>query len=240
MVNESNILCTICARGGSKGLKDKNIRPLLGKPLIAYTIEQALRWGKAKAVVVSTDSQKIKDIAKKYGAEVPFMRPSELAGDDVGKLDVLRHALVKAEGHYGVTFDALLDLDVTSPVRLVKDIERIVKIFKEKKVDCVFSVVKARKNPYFNMVEEEPNGTVKICKKTPSLILTRQSAPLVYEMNASMFVYGRNFLLDTTNATPYSKTAYVYEMKEQRAIDIDTEIDFKFIEFLVKERIVRL
>ena len=240
MTKVCKILCTICARGGSKGLKGKNIRPLLGKPLIAYTIKQALRWGKANHVVVSTDSKMIANIAKKHGAEVPFTRPIELAGDNIGKLDVLRHALLESEKHYETRFNIILDLDVTAPVRSIKDINNIVNVFKEKKSDCVFSVVKARKNPYFNMIEEQHDGTVRICKESPDAILARQVAPAVYDMNASMYVYDRNFLLDANNKTPYAKTAYAYKMNEASAIDIDTEIDFKFIEFLVKEGVIKL
>lgn len=240
MSKSGNILCAICARGGSKRIKGKNIRPLLGKPLIAYTIEQALRWGKAMHVIVSTDSEEIAGIAKRYGAETPFIRPVELAGDNVGKLDVLRHALSEAEAHYDARFDILLDLDATAPIRSVKDIDNIVKLFKGKKTDCVFSVVKARRNPYFNMVEKHRDGTVKVCKKAHSTVLTSQSAPSVYEMNASMYVYSRDFLLDPANKTPYSKTSYAYEMDEIAGVDIDSEIDFKFIEFLVKEGVVKL
>lgn len=234
------ILATVLARGGSKGIPDKNIRPLAGKPLIAYTVDQMLRWGKFDKFIVSTDSEEIAEVSKALGADVPFRRPAELAGDSSGKLSALRHALTEAEKHYGTRFDAVLDLDVTAPVRTVEDIDNIVKLFVEKKADCVFSVIKARKNPYFNMVEEGSDGTVKVSKVPEEDVTSRQSAPEVYEMNASMYVYDRDFLLDPENNTPYARVAYAYEMSEPDATDIDSERDFKFLEFLIKEGAVKL
>ena len=232
------ILATIAARGGSKGVKNKNIRNLLGKPLIAYTIEQVIQWGKFGKFIVSTDSKEIADIAIRYGAEVPFIRPAELASDTAGKVDVLRHALIESEGYYNIKFDALLDLDATAFIRTTEDIENIVRIFKEKRPDCIFSVVKSHKNPYFNMVEEKEDGTVTVCKQFSNGIYRRQDTPKVYEMNASMYVYDRKFLLDANNKMPYSKKALIYEMGELSSFDIDSEIDFKFVEFLLKEGIL--
>lgn len=234
------ILATILARGGSKGIPDKNIRPLADKPLIAYTIDQTLRWGKFDKLVVSTDSDKIAGIAAALGAEVPFTRPAELASDTAGKLDALRHALAQSEGHYGMRFDAVLDLDATAPVRTVDDIDNIVRLFDEKKADCVFSVVKARKNPYFNMVEERPDGTVGVCKEPTGTVMSRQSAPKVYELNASIYVYRRDFLMDPANKTPYAGIAYAYEMEESDSIDIDSQRDLEFLEYLIKEGKVKL
>ncbi len=234
------ILTIVAARGGSRGVKNKNIKQLLGKPLIAYTLEQVIKWGGYDKFIVSTDSKDIADIAKQYDVDIPFMRPAELAGDQTGKLDVLRHALLESEQYYGEKFDTVFDLDVTSPVRTTKDIYNIVDVFKNKKPDCVFSVVKAKKNPYFNIVEKQSDGTFSVCKKTSEGIVTRQSAPEVFEMNASMYIYDRKFLLDDKNKNPYSKRAYAYEMGEMSTVDIDTEIDFKFIEFLSKEGRIEL
>lgn len=232
------ILAIIAARGGSKGVKDKNIRILLGKPLIAYTIDQIIKWGKFEKFIVSTDSKRIADIAIRLGAEVPFTRPEELASDTAGKLDVLRHALREAERCYGIGFDAVLDLDATAPLRSVKDIENIVRIFTEKRPDCVFSVVEARRNPYFNVVEENKDGRAVICKQLPEEILRRQDAPEVFEMNASMYVYDRQFLLDRNNQLPYSRNALIYKMGEFSRFDVDSEIDLKIVEFLLKEGMV--
>lgn len=230
------ILATIAARAGSKGAKGKNARNLLGKPLISYTIEQLLRWGKFDAFIVSTDSEDIADIARRHGVDVPFMRPAELSTDITGKQDVLRHALIAAEKHYSTRFDGLLDCDATAPIRTVHDIERIVEIFKDKQPNCIFSVIKARKNPYFNMVEIQNNGLAMPCKRLARDVKRRQDAPVVYQMNASLYIYRRDFLLDSENTMPYSKGAMVYEMEEESAFDIDSEFDFKLIEFLMRER----
>jgi len=242
MVKKSSlkILATVAVRSGSKGLKEKNIKPLLGKPLVAYTIEQVLKWGKFDKFVVSTDSEKIAEISRGLGAEVPFLRPAELATDTANKMDALRHAFLTTQRHYGLEFDALLDLDATAPVRTVQDLENIVGLFKEKKPDCIFSVVKARRNPYFNMVESGEDGTVEVCKPPTSEITRRQEVPMVYEMNASMYIYKREFLLDPQNKTPYAKRTLVYEMPEVSRIDIDSESDFRYLEFLVKKGLVKL
>lgn len=240
MANKLKILAVVAARAGSKGVKNKNIRKLLNKPLIAYTIEQVLKWRKFDKFIVSTDSKDIAEIAKHYGADVPFLRPRELATDTANKMDVLRHAFIETEKHYNVRFDALLDLDATAPIRTVEDIENIIDLFKKKKPDCVFSVVRAHRNPYFNMVEKQKDGSVRVCKELPSQITRRQDVPLVYEMNASMYVYNRDFLLDRNNKIPYAKRALAYEMSQVSRVDIDTEIDFKFIEFLIKRGIVTL
>jgi len=240
MPEKFNLLVTVCARAGSKGVKGKNIRNLCGKPLIAYTIEQAKNWGKFTRLICSTDSKRIAGIARNYGAEVPFLRPKKLANDTAGKIDVLRHALLESERLYGIKFDALLDLDVTSPIRDARDIENIVNLFKSRKADCVFSVVKAHRNPYFNMVEERLNATVGICKRLRQAVVRRQDAPRVYDMNASMYVYKRAFLLGRKNKMPYSGRSLIYKMPEESRIDIDSELDFKLMEFLVKEGLVRI
>lgn len=240
MADKIKILAVAAARGGSKGIKDKNIRDLLGKPLIAYTIEQAIRWGGFSKFIVSTDSERIAEIARNYGAEVPFFRPDVLSSDTADKMVALRHAFVEAQKFYNIKFDALLDLDVTAPVRTVEDIENMVRIFRERKPDCIFSVVKARRNPYFNMVEKRENGTVRLCKKLSIDVIRRQDAPEVYDMNASMYVYDKDFLLDPNSKAPYEKRTLIYEMPPVSAFDIDSELDFKFIEFLVREGIVTI
>lgn len=230
-----SLLVTILARGGSKGVPNKNIRPLLGKPLIAHTIEQVRAWGKYDAFLVSTDSDQIAEIARNYGADVPFLRPPELASDDAPKIEALRDALVRAEEEYGKSFQYLLDLDPTAPIRQVAEIESIVALSKSSKADCVFSVVKAHKNPYFNMVEQNADGTVSLCKTLPGGVVRRQDVPTVYEMNASMYVYQRDFLMSPTTKMPYDGVTRVFEMDPLSGFDIDRELDFKLVEFVMKE-----
>lgn len=235
-----SILVTICARGGSKGVKNKNVRHLMNKPLIAYTIEQALNWGKASEVVVTTDSTEIAEVAKKYGAFVPFIRPAELAVDEAPKLPSIRHALLQCEEIYKKTYDAIVDLDPTSPIRTVSDIDNCYQNFINKKASTIFSVVKAHKNPYFNMVEQDKFGKVSLCKNLPEEIGRRQDAPKVFNMNASIYVYSREYLIDENNNHPCSDNSSIHVMDDLSSYDIDREIDFRFIEFLVKEKLVQL
>lgn len=230
-----NILLTIAARGGSKGVKDKNIRPLCGKPLIAVTIAQALAWKKASHIVVTTDSEAIAEVSKKYGAEVPFLRPAELATDTAAKVPVLRHALQTFEAMTHETFDIVVDLDPTAPVRRVEDLDRCLELFLTKKPKTLFSVIPAQKNPYFNMVEAGQDGFVHLSKSLPEGVSRRQDAPKVFAMNASIYFYSREYLLDPNVSSPISDRSVCYVMDELASLDIDREIDFKFVEFLAKE-----
>ncbi|OGQ23301.1 MAG: hypothetical protein A3I05_05010 [Deltaproteobacteria bacterium RIFCSPLOWO2_02_FULL_44_10] len=228
-----NILVTIAARGGSKGVPGKNIRPLCGKPLIAHTIEQAKRWGRASHSVVSTDSDKIASVARDYGALVPFMRPAEMATDTADKFSVLRHATKTSEEIFQTTYDIIVDLDVTSPFRTVQDLENCLDIFTQKRPQALFSVVRAHKSPYFNMVEVDERGFASLSKRLATNIHRRQDAPVVYAMNASIYFYDRDFLIDPQSMSPISDRSVIYEMEEISSFDIDREIDFHYAEFLV-------
>jgi CMP-N,N'-diacetyllegionaminic acid synthase len=225
------ILAIICARGGSKGVPNKNIRLLNGMPLIAYTIECAKKYTKFDRIIVSTDSPKIAEVAKQYGADVPFLRPKELATDTSPKIPVLQHAVRYLEQEENDRYDLIVDLDPTSPLRTVEDIENCVNKMIEKNPNVVFSVIPAHKNPYFNMVEEK-DGKVYLCKKLDRPITRRQDAPTVYAMNASIYVYKKDFLLNTDSV--FSDNTMAVVMPEERSIDIDRPIDFEFVEFLMK------
>lgn len=233
-----NLLITICARDGSKGVKGKNIRFLAGKPLIYYTIKQAKEWREGKRIVVSTDSEEIAKVAKGFGANVPFIRPLDLATDTAGKVGVIKHALTSCEEIFGEVYDAVMDLDVTSPIRKVSDLENAFNLFLEKRPKTLFSVVNAHRNPYFNMVEETADGKVQLCKE--GKFVRRQDAPKVYDMNASIYIYDRKFLLDESNESAVSDNSVIYIMSDESRMDIDSELDFKFIEFLIKENIISL
>lgn len=236
MFNKYSILCVICARSGSKGIKNKNILPLNGKPLISHTIQQALKWGKAERVIVSTDAEKIARIARRYGAETPFLRPEELAKDNTPKVSCIRHALFAAERIFKKRFDIIVDLDVTSPLRKIKDLDNCLGLFLKDKPDTLFSVVKAHRNPYFNMVEKKKDGFVELCKKR-GRVTRRQAAPEVYNMNASIYFYSRKFLVNSRNFTPFSRRTSVYVMDELSGYDIDRKMDLEFVKFLLKEGI---
>ncbi|HOI41350.1 MAG TPA: acylneuraminate cytidylyltransferase family protein [Elusimicrobiales bacterium] len=228
------ILVTIAARGGSKGVKNKNVRELCGKPLIAYTIDQALRWGRASRVVVSTDSAEIAAAAKRYGAEVPFLRPPELSTDTAPKVPVIRHAWREAERIYGETYDFVVDLDATAPLRRRADLDASLSAAAEKRADMIFSAVPSHKNPYFNMVELDSGGYARLCKKPGNGVNRRQDAPKVYDLNASIYVYTREFLLGDSQ-TVLTDRSRVHVMDELSGVDIDREVDFKFVEFIIKQ-----
>lgn len=237
---KDKILLTIAARGGSKGVKNKNIRPLCGLPLIAYTIRQARQWGRADRVICSTDSPEIARVAKEYGAEVPFMRPAELADDLTGKPEVIRHALGEMEKISGEKYEVIVDLDVTAPIRKIEDIEGSYRMFLKRRPKSVFSVTPCRRNPYFNMVEIGSDGWAELVKKPGAPLKRRQDAPRVFDANASIYFYDREFLLDSNMQSVLSDRTSVYIMDEWSAFDIDNESDFQFVEFLVSKGIVSL
>ena len=228
------ILLTIAARGGSKGVKNKNVRALAGLPLIAHSIRQAQRWGRASHIVVTTDSPEIAEVAKQFGAEVPFLRPAELATDTAAKVPALHHALVEMEKLTLQKFDIVADLDPSAPVRTIEDIENGYQEFLKRKPDSIVSVVTSHKSPYFNMVEINKEGWARVSKSTPQPLVRRQDAPIVYSLNASIYFYSREFLISNPRSA-LSERSCVFEMPEVSGMDIDREIDFRFVEFLVQE-----
>ena len=230
----SNVLCTICARGGSKGVKGKNVRELCGKPLMAHTIEQAIASNLFEHIVISTDSDLIAEAAVKYGAEVFFKRYAAMASDTAGKLDVIKDAFLKSEEHYGRKFDYEIDLDATSPLRDVSDITNSFEQFLRDDNDNLITAMPSRRSPYFNLVEIYPDGHIGLSKPLPNAILCRQDAPKTYDMNASIYIWKREVLLN--NDTLFLPKTGLYVMDEDRSIDIDCELDFKFVEFLMKEK----
>jgi CMP-N,N'-diacetyllegionaminic acid synthase len=230
----SNILCTICARGGSKGVKNKNIKELNGKPLIAYTIEQAKESGLFEHIVISTDSDDIANVAQECGAEVFFKRSAEMASDTAGKLDVIKDAFKRSEEYYSKTFDYLIDLDATAPLRSVEDIINSFKQFKKDNNENLITAMPSRRSPYFNLVEQDRNGKVYLSKKLDDAVVRRQDAPKSYDMNASIYIWKRDIILNENSI--FLKKTGLYVMPEERSIDIDTELDYKFVEFLMKEK----
>jgi len=227
------ILCTICVRGGSKGVKNKNIRLIKGKPLIAYTIEAAQKSGIFKHVVISTDSDEIAEVAQKFGGEVFFKRPEELSTDTAAKIPVIRHALCMAEERYKTKFDIHVDLDATSPLRTIDDIKNCIELLLENDYDNVITAMASRKSPYFNMVEIGPDKNVMLSKKLPDQIKRRQDAPQCYDMNASIYVWKRKILLSSDSV--FNKKTGLYVMPENRSIDIDTESDFEYVSYLMEK-----
>ena len=231
----SRVLCTICARGGSKGVKNKNIRELLGKPLIVYTIEQARESKLFEHIVVSTDSDEIANIAKEYGAEVFFKRDAKLSSDIAGKLEVIRDAFIRSEKHYNQKFDYLIDLDATAPLRDVKDIIESFEQFLKNDNDNLITAMPSRRSPYFNLVEVDKSGKVKLSKELDSKVLRRQDAPKSYDMNASIYIWKRDTILNEKSI--FLEKTGLFIMPEERSIDIDREFDFELVEFIMQKRL---
>lgn len=230
----AKVLCTVCARGGSKGVKNKNIKLLHGKPLIAYTIEQARESGLFEHIVISTDSDLIATVAQEYGAEVFFKRSEEMASDTAGKLEVIKDAFVRSEEYYQTTFDYLVDLDATAPLRSVQDIIDSYQQFLKDDNDNLITAMPSRRSPYFNLVEVDVAGKVALSKKLSSSVVRRQDAPKSYDMNASIYIWKRDIILNE-NSIFLEKTG-LYVMPEERSIDIDSELDFEFVEFLMRKQ----
>jgi CMP-N,N'-diacetyllegionaminic acid synthase len=229
------ILITICARGGSKGIPGKNIKCLSGKPLIQYTIELTnklkLKWN-AK-VAISTDDREIKEVAKKLGLSTKYDRPQMLATDSAGKIDTIKELLIYEEGLINEKYDFILDLDVTSPLRTLDDLEASLNtMIINSEALTLFSVSKANRNPYFNMVEEGENGFYRLIKTASNDgVLSRQFAPEVFDLNASFYWY-RRFFFDNEYKTPITEKSLIYVMNHI-CFDLDHPVDFLFMEYLI-------
>ena len=227
-----NNLCTICARSGSKGVPNKNIKKIAGKPLIQHTIEQAKKSKIFSDIIVSSDCKKILKIAEKLGVHT-LKRTNQLSKDFVGKVDVIRDAAIKAQKMLHKKFDNVIDLDVTSPLRQVSDIHNSFKKFQNGNYQNLITGCVARKNPYFNMIEIKKN-VLSISKRTNKKIYSRQKSPQVFEMNASIYIWKNKALMNKSNLVT-SKTAF-YKMPEERSIDIDTMLDWKIVSFLMEKK----
>ncbi len=227
-------LCTICARGGSKGVPGKNIRDLAGRPLISHSIKQAQISNLFDVIAVSSDSVAILDVAKSYGVSELVLRPDDLASDSSGKVPAIRHCVETVETARGLQFDSLVDLDATSPLRLVSDIESAVRLLETTACKSVITGAPARRSPYFNLVETGPNDSVRLSKPTDPPILRRQDAPACYDMNASIYVWQRDAFMQ--DAKVFYDDTRLFVMPENRSIDIDSELDFSLVELIFRQR----
>lgn len=229
--NNLRVLATICARGGSKGIPGKNIRPLLGKPLLAYAIECAQACPVVDHIVVSTDSDGIATVAEAWGVPVPFRRRPELASDTSAKIHAIRHATQYVEEHENYYPDIVVDLDVGAPLRAPEDITACVNVFVTyPHLEAAVTVYEAERNPYFNMVEFE-GERVRLVKQAPKPLVRRQDAPSVFSVSGSVFAFRRDSLMSVTHLYEGRWGACI--VPRERAIDIDHEIDFEFVEFLL-------
>lgn len=225
----------IFARGGSKGVPGKNIRFLAGKPLIAYSIETAFQSQFIDRVVVSTDDEKIAQVAQDFGAEVPFLRPKELAQDNSPEWLAWQHAIrTLKEQNNGRELDVFLSVPPTAPLRATEDIDNAIQTFLASDADIVITVKKAGRHPSFNMVTLDEQNCAKLVLPLDKQIIRRQDAPPVYDMTTVAYVASPKFIME-------SKAVFEGKVKavlipEERALDIDTELDFQFAEYLMTNR----
>ena len=229
-----NITAFIFARGGSKGLPNKNIKILNGKPLIAWSIEHAKLVKRVDRVIVSTDSEEIARIAIEYGAEVPFMRPSELATDNSPEWLSWQHSLKYLENIDGCLPDLMLSIPTTAPLRNVKDIDKVIDEYKKNDTDIVIVVTESHRNPFFNIVKEGINGYVDLFESGSEVVSRRQDCPKTYDITTIAYAARPSFVLNKKSIFEgYVRKVIV---PKERSIDIDTLLDFEIAEYMLKKK----
>ena len=228
------LLFTICGRAGSKGIINKNVKNFLGKPLALYTlsvIDLYLKKSDYSAdIVINTDSEKLIEIFNNnllHPVDI-IERTPELAGDNIAKVDVIQNCLEIMEEKNG-EYDLIIDLDITSPLRTVKDLDTMIEKQLSSDYDLIFSVTDSRRNPYFNMVMETERGYDRVIK---SNFNTRQEAPVIYDMNASIYVYSREFLLRKVGL--FDGKCGIHKMFDTGVLDLDHENDMFLMEVIAK------
>lgn len=224
-------LCTVLARAGSIGVPGKNVRPLGGVPLIAHSIRHARASGLFNAVVVSTDDVEARCIAEAEGVDLVVDRPHALATATAGKLPAVRHAVERAEAELGAAYDVIVDLDVTSPLRSPEDVVAAIALLEgDPGAANVITATPARRSPYFNLVERASDGTVRLVRPTDPPLLRRQDAPDCFDMNASIYVWRRDALMD--GLAVVNDATRLHVMPEERSHDIDSELDWSIVTHL--------
>ena len=224
------ILCTICARAGSKGVANKNLRLINNKPLIVYSIEQAIATKLFDQIVVSSDSKEIREVALANGATFCVDRPAELATDTAPKLPAIKHCVENAEKKFG-QFDVIIDLDATAPLRESSDIVGALELLQSAKADNVITGTPANRSPYFNLVETDVNGIVSLSKPPANVVARRQDSPQCFDMNASIYVWRRQALFANENL--FTSNTRLFVMPRERSLDIDSQADFEMVEWMM-------
>ncbi|WP_233879568.1 acylneuraminate cytidylyltransferase family protein [Virgibacillus halodenitrificans] len=231
MYNGKKILAIIPARSGSKGLKDKNIKELNGKPIIAYTIEAAIESGVFTDIIVSTDSEKYADIAKAHGAKVPFLRPDDLATDCATSTDMISYTLGELQ-EQGQAYDYFMLLQPTSPLRGAKDIVNAVSALFEKKANAIVSVCEAEHSPLLTNTLDDSLRMDDFLKN--EFNKRRQDLPNFYRLNGAIYLSCTDYFLKYQNF--YKECCFAYVMSQENSLDVDTMIDFKLVQVLMEDR----
>jgi len=233
MIKGKKILALIPARSGSKRLPGKNIKGLSGKPLIAWTIEQAKNSKYIDKIIVSTDSQEIAEISKEYGAEIPFLRPGELAQDESKGIDVILHAInwfKQRNEHY----DLLIQLQPTSPLREPEDIDKAVELLFAKNAKAIITVTEAQCSPsWVNTLPED--GSMKNFLLSEDRNKNSQQFSKFYRLNGAVYLGYCDYILEQKSF--HGEASFAYIMPKMRSVDIDDEFDFMFAEFLMENNI---
>jgi N-acylneuraminate cytidylyltransferase/CMP-N,N'-diacetyllegionaminic acid synthase len=226
------ILCTICARAGSKGVANKNLRLINGLPLIAYSLQHAVETKLFSQIAVSSDSSEIRTTAMAHGATFVVDRPTQMASDTAPKLPAIRHCVETTEKEFG-QFDIIIDLDATAPLRIAADIIGSLELLTATNADNVITGTPAHRSPYFNLVEQDENGIVQLSKPLKDAVTRRQDSPKCFDMNASIYVWRRDALLN--NSSLFVSSTRLFEMPRERSLDIDSEADFEMVEWMMSK-----
>ncbi len=230
------ILITICGRAGSKGCKSKNLKSLLGVPLVYYPVAAAryLKENISDAefdICVNSDSDDLISLARSADSSIePIHRPDSLSGDTIGKLEVFKHSLLTMEERYGKKYDYLLDLDITSPLRSLESAVGVIKTMRSRPdAELTLSVCPSRRNPYFNMLVEKGDFVEKVIKVPME---ARQQAPRVYDINGSIYILKSSFVRSDEPHLILDAKTVIYEMPDTAVLDIDSEEDFEFMQLV--------
>lgn len=224
-------IATICARGGSKGLPRKNLLPFGGLPLVAHSVQQALACPLIDGVFVSTDDDEIADVARRFGAQVPYRRPAELASDQAAKIPVIEH-LVRHLEALGEVIGTVVDLQPTSPLRSQADLAAAIALAGQ--AELVVTVTEPSHNPYYTLVEIGPDGGLHLSK--PADFARRQDAPAVWGLNGSIYVWSRAGLAHAADAGFWAVSMLASPMPRERSVDIDDALDFQLAEWFLRRQ----
>ncbi|SCL91513.1 acylneuraminate cytidylyltransferase family protein [Sporanaerobacter sp. PP17-6a] len=232
MIGSKKVVGIIPARGGSKGIPRKNIKNLCGKPLIAWTIEEALKSKYIDRLIVSTEDKEIAEISREYGAEVPFLRPVELARDDTPGVEPVLHCINWLKTNENFESDYVCVLQCTSPLRTYRDINLCLEKVNNTKFDGIISVCEVETNPYWTNIFEGKKLIYFL--EEGKKIKSRQALPKIYKYNGAIYIIRKEILIKKETLETDNMTGYI--MDNGSSIDIDSKMDFKFAELLIRER----
>jgi CMP-N,N'-diacetyllegionaminic acid synthase len=228
-------ICTITVRAGSQGVPGKNWRPLHGLPLYAHSVRHAVESGLFDRIAVTSDAREVLDHASDFGATDVIDRPGELASNTAGKIPAIVHAVLAVEEAVGHRFSTVVDLDATSPLRNIEDIVGAVALLESHQLESVITGSEAHRSPYFNLVEIDPvTGVVDVSKRIGDGFLRRQDVPRSFDMNASVYAWNRDALVEDPRV--FYPTTGLYEMPVERSHDIDSELDFQIVSWIMGSR----